>query len=164
MLLDRSAAPRGRMLQATTSKRCWSLLENHLPCPASPLQETHFILFHPKQIPARPAASPTSSSISSLRKCTPVTAPRSRPSQPALQEQTRTCHGAKPALTRRAEPSPGHPTPAPRAARCGLTAARHARPRPPEQPTTTNSCVSDKGKNSARKQYSVRLFPSAYCK
>lgn len=78
MLLEHGAAPQGRMLQATTSKRCWSPLENHLPCPASPLQETPAFYFTPNTSLPCTAASPASRSISSCRKSTPS----HRPAQP----------------------------------------------------------------------------------
>ena len=92
-----------RQQPASDAGLCWKIT-------CQPSAGNPSILLHPKQIPAVPAASPTSSSISSLRKSTPVTAPHSRPSQPAFQEQTRMYHGAKLTLVQRAEPSPGHPT------------------------------------------------------
>lgn len=150
MPLDHGAAPQGWMLQATTSKHHWSLLENHLPCPARDLQKSpafYFIqtrsLLCRWQVPRAAASLPF-----------PKTPHSRHPPRSAFQEQTRMCHGAKPKRTPRDQPP--H-TGSPGSSPAHETAAL-------EQPTTTNSCVSDKGKNSARKQYSAQLFPSAYCK
>lgn len=112
----------------------------------------------------------------------PLATPHQHPQMPTLGSPSlATPHQLSRMPTMDREPIPAHPTPAPQDAHTGQSIPgqpmpapwppaagrqqpRHARPRPREQPTTTNSCVSHKGKNSARKQYSARLFPSPYCK
>lgn len=84
----------------------------------------------------------------------PVSPPHSTQGAPQAP-----CKGTDPHVP--PEPSAEHPVPAPRGGRQQPGTRERGRR---SRPTTTNSCVSHKGKNSARKQYSARLFPSAYCK
>lgn len=115
--------------------------------PCQPSAGNPSILFHPKHIPAVQSGK--------SREPRHLFASQKHPKPPArtaalLSRLSR----RKPARATEQNPqegqwaelSPSRPTPAPRAARCGPAAARHASPRPPEQPTTTNWCVSDKGK------------------